>query len=55
MKRSRPTVISEKSSGQRKDSWKTAIFYTMTEEGAATKTEEKVKGLENQISQKPRE
>lgn len=48
-------MVSQNSSGQRKDSWKTAIFHTMTEAGAVTQTEEEVKGLENQISQKPRE
>lgn len=30
------------------------MFNRMTEEEAVTKTKEKVKGLENQIAQKPR-
>lgn len=32
-------MVSEKSSGQRKDSRKTAVFNRMTEEEAVTKTE----------------
>lgn len=48
-------MVSEKGSGQRKESWKTAILNKMTEGEAVTKTEEKVRGLQNQVAQKPRE
>lgn len=47
--------MSEKGSGQRRESWKAAIFNKMTEGEAVTKAEENVRGRQNQVSQKPRE